>query len=160
MLHTSTEQPYPSTQHESGVQPRYQPWEQPRYKPCSGLPSTGWVHGGAGSRSILSLLQMLSRTLPGNDLLSLLLSCGLVFSLSSSLATLCCPLCMLKCGALLVVEEKHHLGMCCYWWPREPGKLTHVFVSNIRRSLAQVHCCLKVELMQFMLTHWISTICV
>lgn len=44
MLHTSTEQPYPSTQHESGVQPRYQPWEQPRYKPCSGLSSTWWVH--------------------------------------------------------------------------------------------------------------------
>lgn len=71
MLHASTEQPYPSTQHESGVQPRYQPWEQPRYKPCSGLSSTRWVHVGAGprSRAFFSCSKCLSETAGCNDLL-------------------------------------------------------------------------------------------
>lgn len=95
MLHTSTEQPYPSTQHESGVQPRYQPWEQPWYEPCSGLPSAWWVPVGAGSRSREPLppLQTLVRdAAEWNDLLSLL--CCLVvffFFFSSSLVPLRCP---------------------------------------------------------------------
>lgn len=53
LLHASTEQPYPSTQRESGVQPRYQPWEQPRYKPCSGLYATWWVPAGTRASKAL-----------------------------------------------------------------------------------------------------------
>lgn len=51
MLHASTEQPYPSTQHESGVQPRCQPWEQPGYEPCSGLRAARWVPAGRAPRA-------------------------------------------------------------------------------------------------------------
>lgn len=122
MLHASTEQPYPSTQHESGVQPRYQPWEQPRYKPCSGLSSTRWVHVGAGprSRAFLPCSKCLSETLLGAmTCLSPLLSCGPFFSPSSSSVTLCGPSLhaqVLAASSFTLRESKRHL-LCSYFQP-------------------------------------------
>lgn len=41
--HASPEQPHSPTQHESGVQPRHQPWEQPWHKSRQGLCTSRWV---------------------------------------------------------------------------------------------------------------------
>lgn len=139
MLHASTEQPYPPTQHESGVQPRYQPWEQPRYKPCSGLRSTRWVPTGAAQG-----LPVLLQTLLGGMTASL--CCPVIlssFSLPSSWVTLVVPSACINFSNYHFSHIRGNKPHFSLPWPfvatPSLGKPIPVGVSNIRQNLAEVN---------------------
>lgn len=161
MLHTSTEQPYPSTQHESGVQPQYQLWEQPRYEPRSGLSSTRWVHVGAGSQSRVPCPAPNAcptqceaewpAVLPLLSLWSFLLS----FLLPSY--PLLPPLhaWILAVSSFYIWEEKNTTSLCtvaiCDHLPASrlaDRQARLVVTSNLRGRSAKVNCFLTVELIQ------------
>lgn len=165
MLHASTEQPYPSTQHESGVQPQCQLWEQPRYEPRSGLSSTRWVPVGADSQSRAPCPAPSAcpthceaewpAVPPLLSLWSFLLS--FLFPSSPLLPSSAC----LNFGSFHFLHmggKKHHFTLyCCHLWPLASSKPVCVVASNLRGRLAKACCFWKVELIQrfsFVIEFW------
>lgn len=128
----STEQPYPSTQHESGVQPRYQPWEQPGYKPCAGLPSARWVPAG---RTLAGPPASVPSPLSCEPLLSRPLSLLHAWILATS--------------SFYVLEEKSTTALrTVIYDPSPSGKPVCVEPSSVWQTSARENCCFKVGFVQ------------